>query len=265
MKPADKVVENRASMYGRFEGAATGLNLEKFKNDYLYKQGDPEVNLQFERAFAPWWSATLRAAKGARLKRLKAGLTYASMYFLRFTWFAAFGSLKGLVPEYEVRDYKDGFRYIDFAFFTNAHRIAIEVDGRFSHRLNVTPAEYEDELMRQNHLVLDGWSVIRLAFQSIRDKPKQCQQVLQQMLGKWRTDDEGAKWPLAASNIMAYISRAPNPVSPTELSRALNLHRNTILRHLARLVESGQVVPAKTARKRNTHYRLPNANLKYMG
>lgn len=116
MKPADKVVENRASMYGRFEGAATGLNLEKFKKDSLYKQGDPEVNLQFERAFAPWWSATLRAAKGARLKRLKLGLTYASMYFLRFTWFVAFESLKGLEPEYEVRDYKDGFRYIDFVF-----------------------------------------------------------------------------------------------------------------------------------------------------
>ncbi|WP_217598161.1 hypothetical protein, partial [Cohnella sp. GbtcB17] len=77
-----------------------------------------------------------------------------------------------------------------------------------------------------------------LAFQSIRDNPWPIQQVLQQMLGKWRTDDEGAKWPLAASNIMAYISRAPNPVSPTGLSRALNLHRNTILGQLARHVAS---------------------------
>lgn len=186
------------------------------------------------------------------------------MYFLRFTWFAAFGNLKGLVPEYEVKDYKDGFRYIDFVFFTNAHRVAIEVDGRASHRLNVTPAEFEDELMRQNHLVIDGWSVIRLAFLSIRDKPRQCQQVLQQMLGKWQTDEEETRLPLVSSNIMAYISRAANPVSPAEMSQALNVHRNTILRHLARLVQSGHVVAAKTSRKRNTHYRLVNSNLKSM-
>ncbi|MFC3799759.1 hypothetical protein [Cohnella sp. GCM10012308] len=122
------------------------FNLEKFKADALYRQGDPEANRQFEKAFASWWATTLRAAKGARLLRLKSGLTYASMYFLRFTWFPAFGSLKGLIPEYEVEDYKDGFRYIDFVYFTNAYRVAIEVDGRASHRMNATPAEYEDEL-----------------------------------------------------------------------------------------------------------------------
>lgn len=232
------------------------VTLQAFQRDPAYMQADPDLNKQFEVAFVAWWSVTLRSAKGNRLRRLRPGLTYASMYFLRFTWFAAFGSLKGLEPEYEVKDYRDGFRYIDFAYFTNAYRIVIEVDGRSSHRLNATAAEYEDELMRQNHLVIDGWSVLRLAFLSIRDKPRQCQQLLQQMLGRWRAAEGETKLPLIESRIMEYISRTSNPVSPAELSRSLHVHRNTILRHITCLVRSGKLMPARAAKKRNSHYKL---------
>ncbi|SFB47110.1 hypothetical protein SAMN05216312_109105 [Cohnella sp. OV330] len=233
----------------------TTFDLVRFKSDPLYKQGDREINRQFEKAFALWWTATLRNAKGVRLKRLKCGLTYASMYFLRFTWFAAFGSLKGLVPEYEVKDYKDGFRYIDFVFFTNAHRVAIEVDGRTSHRLNATPVEYEDELMRQNHLVIDGWSVIRLAFLSIRDKPRQCQQVLQQMLGKLNAEvGERLELTITERVILDYASRSSEPLEPYELRGVLGLHRNTISKYIASLVEKGLIVPASMDHKRRYRY-----------
>ncbi|MDG0811754.1 helix-turn-helix domain-containing protein [Cohnella rhizosphaerae] len=233
------------------------FDLKRFMSDPLYKQGDPEMNRQFEKAFVNWWAATLRAAKGARLKRLKSGLTFASMYFLRFTWFPAFGSLKGLIPEFEVKDYKDGFRYIDFAFLTNAYRVAIEVDGRTSHRLNATPSEYEDELMRQNHLIIDGWSVIRLAFLSIRDKPRQCQQVLQQMLGKLRIDTyERLELTITERRILEYAARSSGPLEPFELRNELGLHRNTISRYIASLVSKGLIVPVCEDHKHKYRYLL---------
>lgn len=240
-----------------FGSEEIAFSLERFKSDPSYVQGDPEVNRQFEKAFATWWAATIRAAKGARLQRLRSGLTYASMYFLRFTWFPAFGSLKGLIPEYEVKDYKDGFRYIDFVFFTNAYRLAIEIDGRASHRLNASPAEYEDELMRQNHLVIDGWSVIRLAFLSIRDKPRQCQQVLQQMLGKTRVDSEdNVALTILERRILDYAHRSSAPLEPYELRTELGLHRNTISRHIASLMRKGLIVPMNMDHKRKYRYLL---------
>lgn len=235
----------------------SAFNLKKFMSDPLYKQGDPEMNRQFEKVFVHWWTATLRAAKGARLKRLKFGLTLASMYFLSFTWFPAFGSLKGLIPEFEVKEYKDGFRYIDFAFLTNAYRMAIELDGRASHRLNATPSEYEDELMRQNHLVIDGWSVIRLAFLSIRDKPRQCQQVLQQMLGKSGVvDGERLELTITERRMLEYAARSSEPLEPFELRSVLGLHRNTISKYVASLVSKGLIVPMCEDHKHKYRYLL---------
>ncbi|MEK0313600.1 DNA-binding response regulator [Cohnella sp. 56] len=237
------------------------VTLQAFQRDPAYMQADPDLNRQFESAFVAWWSGLLRSAKGNRLRRLRPGLTYASMYFLRFTWFAAFGSLKGVEPEYEVKDYKDGFRYIDFAYFTNAYRIAIEVDGRSSHRVNATAAEYEDELMRQNHLVIDGWSVLRLAFLSIRDKPRQSQQLLQQMLGRWR-DIRVDKVELTAveKQIMAYACRSSSPLQPVELRTVLGLHRNTIYKYIDSLVKKGLIMPVSKSHKRKYRYLVNEMN-----
>lgn len=49
-------------------------------------------------------------------------------------------------------------------------RIAIEIDGKAYHLFS---EDWEDELDRQNDLVLDGWLVLRFTARAIRDHPDQ--------------------------------------------------------------------------------------------
>ncbi|EIC22840.1 DEAD/DEAH box helicase family protein [Thiorhodovibrio frisius] len=67
-----------------------------------------------------------------------------------------------LVPEFPVLDIEGGARYIDFALRAGSKKIAFEVDGPTHYQ---PPAfdrhKYEDDLLRQNSLMHQGWQVYR--------------------------------------------------------------------------------------------------------
>ncbi len=78
-----------------------------------------------------------------------------------------------LTPELAVEDIYGGGRFIDFALRTVDERVAFEIDGLTWH---VPDAEriagYEDQLLRQNSLVHQGWRVFRWTDRQIADDPE---------------------------------------------------------------------------------------------
>ncbi len=78
-----------------------------------------------------------------------------------------------LTPELAVEDIYGVSRFIDFALRTVDERVAFEIDGLTWH---VPDAEriagYEDQLLRQNSLVHQGWRVFRWTDRQIADDPE---------------------------------------------------------------------------------------------
>lgn len=237
--------------------------LQEGADKYVYD--DVESELAFEAAFKVWWRQIFRQASPRLKSRLAGGLTYASLYFLRFVWWPAFRSFKGLIPEYEIVDYRDGYRYIDFIYLTNGLRIAIELDGRGPHRLQISAADFEDELMRQNYLVLDRWLVLRFPFLMLRDKPRQCQQLLQQMLGSAGGEHAAALSTLSVQEkrILSHFCRSVTPLSPAQIAASLNIHRNTVLKYLAHLKGAGFIAPINPAHKVIRKYQVVREKIPY--
>src|SRR5439155_14259921 len=67
-----------------------------------------------------------------------------------------------LAPQYPVFDVYENSRAIDFPLRARGEKIAFEIDGLPWHVPDVIPAEkYEDDLLRQNSLVHQGWRVFR--------------------------------------------------------------------------------------------------------
>lgn len=219
---------------------------------------DAQSHLAFEAAFAKWWKQVLRKASDRCRARLAGGLSHASLFFLRFVWWPAFRSLTGLIPEYEIVDYKDGYRYIDFVYLTNGLRIAIELDGRGPHRLHLSAAEFEDELMRQNYLVLDRWLVLRFPFLMLRDKPRQCQQLLQQLLGSAGGTHIESFNQLSPTEqrILACVSRITGFFGPSQVADAAGMSKNTALKYLRLLVDKQLLAPVNAAHRKIRRYTL---------
>jgi superfamily II DNA or RNA helicase len=78
-----------------------------------------------------------------------------------------------LVHEYPVVDIYGSGRSIDYALRTSDERIAFEIDGLTWHHPGAIPiSKYEDDLLRQNSLIHDGWRVFRWTDRELLIEPE---------------------------------------------------------------------------------------------
>ena len=92
-------------------------------------------------------------------------------------------SLSAVTPQYEVSDAEGRSRRLDFAITTEQSRIAIELDGYTYHAEGaISRASFDDQLSRQNELVLDGWRVIRYSWDQVNARPANCRDQLRRAI-----------------------------------------------------------------------------------
>lgn len=123
--------------------------------------------MNFKRAHAEFIKFHSCRRRGERLRRLREGHGHAERRFLERVWWPTFGHLHFLHPEYEIADFHDGNRFLDFAFLRGRIRLAIEVDGYGAHVSKPSRRQFADQLDRQNHLILDGWALLRFSYDQV--------------------------------------------------------------------------------------------------
>lgn len=85
-----------------------------------------------------------------------------------------FGPAAAAKLDFQVhfRDITGRDRYIDFTLDSLLDRYALEIDGEtYHHPAVLTSEDYEDQLLRQNSLIHNGWRVLRWTDRQIQDKP----------------------------------------------------------------------------------------------
>ncbi|NQX59190.1 DUF559 domain-containing protein [Paenibacillus qinlingensis] len=132
-----------------------------------------------------------RKRKGERLRRLLDGHGHAERLFLKQVWWRALGEFLHLHPEFEVKDFRDGTRYIDFAYIRQGLKLAIEIDGYATHAGEISRTQFSDGLIRQNHLMIDGWKVLRFSYDDVKNRPRMCEQIILQFIGKYFSEQHG--------------------------------------------------------------------------
>ncbi len=214
-------------------------------------------NIDFATAYKRFVEAHLREADGGRQGRLLEGLGHAEYRFLENVWWPAFGDFTDLYSQYEVRDFRDGKRYVDFAFIRDGHRIALEIDGKGPHWREITKQQFSDHLQRQNHLVIDGWLVLRFAYSDIEERPRVCQQTIQQLLGRLSGQSTRVlqRLSLVERELVRLAARTSTPVTPRWAARQLNITPATAARHMRRLMENHWLEPVREG-VRIRRYRL---------
>lgn len=214
--------------------------------------------MPFEHDYEVFLKMHLHQYSGEKLRRLNEGHGHAEKLFLQYVWWPAIGHFENLHPEYEVLDFKDGTRYLDFAYIRPPFQICFEIDGYGPHARDANRRQFADNLMRQNHLMIDGWKVIRFSYDDIQDKPRRCQQLLQQLMGRLFGDGQfPIKLNWKQKEIVRVVLRSSVPVTPAEVSSQLGISDRYARDLLHQLVEMDVLLPASgTLRVRS--YRLNN-------
>jgi very-short-patch-repair endonuclease len=210
----------------------------------------------FEEEYQIFMNTHVQARTGERLRRLQEGHSQAELLFLRQVWWPLFYHFRYLHPEYEVNDFKDGYRYLDFAYIRPAIRICFEVDGYGPHLKNISRWQFSDSLERQNQLVIDGWTVIRFSFDQVKENPRRCQQIVQQVIGRWLGDElDQTSLSFHEKELLRFAIRKGEAISPLEVEKYLKLSDKTVKKVLDQLVDKKMLIPVSGI-KRVRSYRL---------
>jgi len=193
---------------------------------------DPAFRTQYDA----WMKGQIAASAGERRRRLLEH-GYLERRLLENVWWPAVGSFEHLHAEYEIADFRDGARFLDFAYVRAPHKICIEADGFGSHGRHADRYKFSDDLTRQNHLVIDDWRVLRFSADDIEHHPRKCQQMVLQLLGRlFGGGDSYAELPVKKREILRHAACSPNPVKIAEIRKLLGVsdkHARTLLRELA--------------------------------
>lgn len=154
------------------------------------------------------------------------------------------GSFDYVHPEYEVSDFKDGSRYLDFAYIRFPYRVCMEIDGYGPHLRDISRTQFADQLMRQNHLQIDGWRVIRFSYDDVMEKPRRCQQMIQQWMGTWfGGDQQRILLTRKEHELIQFAIRRQNAITPVEASEQLGITTRYMRTLLRRLVQANVLLP----------------------
>lgn len=210
----------------------------------------------FQETYTQWLSDHLSCRQGERERRLREGHGHAEKAFVEKVWWPAFGHFRELHPEYEVTDFKDGFRYLDFAYLRSGLRLAIEIDGYGPHLRKISRDRFSDQCRRQNDLILDGWKVLRFTYDDVNDNPRYCQQTLQQFMGRWLGEgDSSLQVDYPERELLRQFLRSGRPLTPGDICQTMGVENKTARKWLRQLSEKQWIQPASGS-ARVLSYRL---------
>lgn len=200
---------------------------------------------RFTAVHEKWLEEHLSSRDGEKARRLKEGHGHAEALFVKQVWWPAFGNLQYLHPEFEVSDFRDGYRYLDFAYLRKGMQLAIEIDGYGPHLRNASRIQFSDHCRRQNDLITDGWKILRFSYDDVKDSPRYCQQTIQQFLGRWlgeETQTIDADW--REKELLRICLKANRPVTPQHISHHLGITPKTARQWLKHLTAKQWLEPA---------------------
>lgn len=215
----------------------------------------------FGLAYAKFMEEQINGSSGERKRRLLSDKRYAETLFLKEVFWPALKSFRRLFAEFEIRDYKDSWRYLDFAFIVNTVRICIEIDPFGTHFRNIDRNRYDDNLHRHNDLVLDDWKILRFSLDDIKNNPRKCQQTLMQAVAKWGLEDTSNLLQLLPIEyaVWKWVENHEGMVTPTSVARALRMNRETSAKYLKSLVIKGLILPASKDGKKIMRYQAKSS------
>ncbi|CAM3533200.1 DNA-binding response regulator [Paenibacillus lupini] len=209
--------------------------------------------MSYEEVYESWFHDHLKRRVGENKRRLLEGHSHEGQLFLQKVWFPAFSQFDYLHPEFEIVDFRDGKRYLDFAYIRSPLRLAIEIDGFNTHAAGVSRWQFSDHLVRQNHLVIDEWNVLRFSYDDVRDKPRMCIQILQQFFGSRlgsALDADSSADDILEKEIIRYALQLDRPIRPIDVRQHLQIGKDRTKSLINNLIKSNRLIKHGEGTKR---------------
>jgi hypothetical protein len=193
---------------------------------------------RFDQKYEEWMQANIAQEVNQRRRELlEKGLGHGTLEFLRSVWFPTVRNFDHLYPEWEVRDFNNGYRYLDLAYMPGGVKGGIEIQGYGPHARDLDVRRFKDLCWRHCLLALDGWMFLPIAYLSIKEEPKRCQQLVLSYIGKFISTDVRSDLSYLESETVRFARRLLRSFTPIELANHLRITDRHTRRLLHKLVD----------------------------
>jgi len=197
----------------------------------------------FRKEYEVWIQKQIEQEKNHRRRELlEKGLSHGTVEFLRSIWYPVIGNFDHLYPEWEVRDFNNGYRYLDLAFLPGNVKGDIEIQDYGSHARDLDTRRFKDLCRRQSLLSLDDWVYLPIAYLSIRDEPEFCKQLVLSYIGKFLSFDVDSRLNSIEAETVRFARRKLKPFTPNELAAHLRVTDRYARQVLHRLVDGKHLI-----------------------
>ncbi|MBP3962480.1 transcriptional regulator [Paenibacillus lignilyticus] len=210
---------------------------------------------RFDEAFEEWIASNITQEQNPRRREILGnGLGHGTVEFLRYVWFPSVRNFNHLYPEWEVRDANNGYRYLDLAYMPGSDvKGGIEIQGYGSHARDLDVRRFKDLCWRHSLLALDDWIFMPIAYLSITDEPKRCQQLILAFIGKFIAMDVPEHLNCYEAETLRFARRLFRPFTPLELASHLRVSDNQARLVLHNLVEHQLLIVANGKQRYRTY------------
>jgi hypothetical protein len=203
------------------------------------------------------------AISGSYRKKLGGG----EILFLEAVWGPGFNyDYTGLKAEHPFKDSRGGQRFADFVYVRRGMKLIVEIDGFTTHLRDISPAEFDDHLRRQNDLVLSGWTVLRFSTRQLERNPSACIRQLKQGIGHlWSVSMSKhaageSIWLSRREEIIQLAMHRDGMLRVSDVAESFCIGPRTASGWLRRFAAEGMLVPASGS-VRITAYKLHGSRL----
>ncbi|MFA9556706.1 hypothetical protein ACERII_05345 [Evansella sp. AB-rgal1] len=98
--------------------------------------------------------------------------------------------------------------------------------------------------------------MIRFSYDQVKEKPRRCQQIVQQVIGRWLGDElDQTTLSYIEKEVLRFAIRKGEAISPIEIEKYMKLSDKTVKKVVSQLAEKKLLIPASGI-KRIRSYRL---------
>jgi hypothetical protein len=219
----------------------------------------------FEKEYRKWMDVHIAKRKGERRRKLAEGNNHAEKEMLKHIWWAAFGNFDFLHPEYEITDFFQGQRFLDFVYIRGPIRIVFEIDGYGPHLRDISRRQFCDQWVRQMHLTNDNWIVVRIGYDDVKERPRIWIGLLQQMMGRLfgNPEQQLTQMDYLEREVIRFAIREGRPIKLREVQAILQCGPKFARQIILSLVEKKWLMNAGGGKER-IHFWQLNADNKHL-
>lgn len=194
----------------------------------------------FEQKYKEWMEWQIAQETNPRRRELlEKGLGHETVEFLRTVWYPAVHHFDDLFPEWEVKDFHNGYRYLNLAYMPGGAKGGIEIQGYASHAGDIDVRRFKDICWQHCLLSLDGWILLPIAYPSIKEEPWRCSQLVLSFVSTFVSQEVPSGLSVYEAEAVRFARRLLRPFAPNELAAHLMITERHTRRVLHKLVDEG--------------------------